>query len=112
MKNNIIGTDISIDVCKAEGYMMADTNGEIKPDPKQYYRVFCYYPEYVDAPNPENPATDTLISWENLKETYQRHKKGIDSYADDMPETMNTDQPTWGAFINAASTINSYCGLD
>lgn len=111
---NIIGTDISLEVCRGEGYMMLDTEGHKKLDPNYPYRVFCTYPAYLESEGLDISgfAIETRVSWTDALEMYDRHKESIDSYADDMPDLMSTKEPDFWHLVSACSTINSYCGLD
>lgn len=103
----IIGTDVSLGVCKGEGYMMMDTEGAVKLDPEKQYRVFCYCPSWVQE---GTIAIDERISFNELLEIYNKHKSGIDSFADDMPSIMENSNDSLYDLLRAADTINMYCG--
>ena len=103
---NIIGTDVSLDVCKGEGYMMMNTLGDKKLDVDKSYPVFSYWP------GTDTLDVDTTYSWKDALEKYERHKTGIDRFADDMPERMKTKDPSFNDLLQATDTISHYCGLD
>lgn len=107
----IIGTDLSLSVCKAEGYGMLEYNGRKRFSPSEYYRYFNHWPEYV---NPElvgsEIQTDTRISWNDLIDIYNRNKQALDSFADDLP--VLTTKPGYYNLLHLADTINAYQGLD
>lgn len=118
MKNEIIGTDISLDVCKAEGYLMVETQGEFQAS--HAYRVFAYFPEwqtktvYADrlaASGEEIFAVDTRISWDEAKRIFEANREALSAFADDMPSLMSTATPTYYTLVQAADTINGYQGL-
>lgn len=104
----IIGTDVSLQVCKSEGYLMVKKNGPFNPS--KQYRIFGYFPSYTHLKG--QIAIDTNISWDELTEIYEANKQGIDSFSDDMPQLMSIKEPTYYSLVSAASTINSYCGLN
>lgn len=104
-----IGTDVSLNVCKNEGYLMIQFDGIKKFNPNTKYRIFGYMPAYIDNNKNRKPILSVYVSWKELEETYQQNKQGIDSFADDMPSVMA--EPSIYNLLNAASTINSYCGL-
>jgi hypothetical protein len=111
-----IGTDVSLSVCKKEGYLMLRFDARKKFSAEESYNVFGYYPDYAIRDSKgvipkDSLILDTWVSWNALKEQYIKHKEGIDSFADDMPELMQS-KPDYYSLLNAASTINSYCGIE
>lgn len=117
----IVGTDISLDVCRAEGYLMMQYDGRKKFDKQEMYRVFRTLPDYIqeeiygakkmsEIPEQEKYATDTLISWEDTVEIYMRHKKEIDDFAE-TNKHVNFDNPDHQDLLWLADNVDAYCGL-
>jgi hypothetical protein len=111
-----IGTDVSLKVCKQEGYLMMQFDARKKFNPETDYNIFGYYPDYVISEAkgtiPKDALiVDTVISWKELQAIYAKHKEGIDKFSDDMPEIMSKGNPDFYDLLNAAATVNSYCGL-
>jgi hypothetical protein len=111
-----IGTDMSLKECKKEGYLMLQYDARKKFDTKQAYNVFAYCPAFIIEESQgeidKNALiVDTVVSWEDLQEIYQKHKDGIDKFATDVPELMSKKEPDFYDLLFVASTINAYCGL-
>lgn len=104
-----IGTDLSLDVCKAEGYMMMQYDARKKFNKDEYYRLFNYYPEYCEDVA-GTMLTDTMQNWSNLVEIYEQHKEGINSFAE-TDQHVNFNDPDYYDFLTLADEINAYCGL-
>lgn len=107
---NIIGLDV-LKVCKQEGYMMLDTLGDKILDQNKQYPVFCYFPSHIKELKKEL-AINTTYSWNEAIERYRKNKNEIDSFADDMPAIMSTQEPKLSDLLAAADTINGCFGLD
>lgn len=105
----IIGTDISLSVCKAEGYLMIEFNGRKKFDRKEYYRVFAHAPDYLDLDN--KIILDTLVSFDDLKEVYDRFAEDLNSFAETSTH-VDFEKPTINDLLSLACDINSYTGLE
>jgi len=105
-----IGTDVSLSVCKAEGYTMIQFDARKKFDENRQIRIFSYYPEYCEGYSGQI-MTDTNYSFVELKETYERYKQGMDSCCE-TGKFVNFEKPTYKDFLFLASDISSYCGLD
>jgi hypothetical protein len=105
-----IGIDVSLDVCKAEGYTMIQFDARKKFNPDQQYRIFEYYPEYCEGYGGKLKA-DTLCSFNDLRELYERHEKGCNSFAE-TNKFVNFETPDYYDFLNLASDLLAYCGLD
>lgn len=117
----IVGTDASLDACRAEGDMMIEYDGRKKFDKEEMYRVFKTIPDYIreeiygtekmsEIPKEERYVTDTLISWEDVLEIYMRHKKEIDDFAG-TNQHVNFENPDYQDLLRLADDVNSYCGL-
>lgn len=109
-KTPAIGTDVSLEVCRNEGYLMVQPAGRFKQD--KQYRVFAYWAHWQGENSDRALAIDTTFSWNDAKRIYEAHKAGLDSFADDMAALMATEKPGYYDLIQAASTINPYCGLN
>ena len=107
----IIGTDVSSDVCKEEGYLMLEHDASMEFDRTEYYRVFRYYPDYCigDVITEKKLMLDTLVSFDDLVEFYQEKKKELDSFTE-TGEHINFKNPTIYDLLNLASDIESYGG--
>jgi len=105
----IIGTDISIAVCKAEGYLMLKFDGRKKFTKKSRVNVFAYYPHYCNLPN--ELILDTIVTFAELEEIYNAKKAELDRFAE-TNEAVNFENPTIYDLLNLASDINAYCGLE
>ena len=101
-----IGTDVSLSVCKAEGYMIIEFDGRKPFTPKTEIRCIVYWPEY------DHFAGELMLSdyWdaESLWEVYQDNKQGIDSFIGGSHE-FPTD---YHEFLHLASDTNQYVGLN
>ena len=108
-----IGTDVNLDTCKEEGYMMMKYDGRKPFKPDTSVIIFRYFPEYIrqemgikGAGDKMWTRLDTLDVWE----VYQSHKAGIDSFAG---QAGGFEYPTdWYELLYLADTVDSYCGLD
>jgi hypothetical protein len=100
-----IGLDVSLDVCKAEGYMMLDFDKEFTPD--ESFRVFSHYPEYTGLPG---LRVDTLVTFNELVDWYKQNKKSCDSYAE-TDKYINFDNPNEYDLLNLASDLDGAVGL-
>lgn len=112
-KLETIGTDVSIEVCKNEGYLMLDWNPSIPFDPETPYNVYAFYPDYIREEfniSDETKMLDTFISFNALLEIYDRHKEGVNSFAE-TDETVNFKNPGIYDLLNLASDLNAYCGI-
>lgn len=113
----IIGTDISLDECKREGYMMMEYEEGSVFDKDKQYDIFCYYPEYLIKESKGTflegaKAIDTTVSWNECLRLYKKHETGINKFADDMKAIMRKHKPLFSDLLAAADTLNIYCGLD
>lgn len=103
----LVGIDVSIDVCKNEGYLYVNFNTkEFKKD--KAYRVMRKFPIY-DALKGQY-AIDTFVSWNDVVELYNDDKKSIDEFAETCNH-VDFDNPTIHDFVNLCSDVSSYKGL-
>lgn len=106
----LIGTDVSIQVCKDEGYLIMD-----QPKRKYNHNVdvtfIQYLPEYCRVNEPVITGK-RVTSWNtiDLWDSYQRDKKSIQSFADYHIEDIN-DIKTYFDMLILADNINSYKGI-
>lgn len=109
-----IGTDVDLDTCKAEGYLMLDYSEDdlvdgtttIK-DKNTCFRVYAYAPDYCEEIKDEI-IVDTEVSIDGLWEWYLENKEGVDSFIG-----MEHEKPTCiHSLLSLASDLNSYCGLE
>ena len=122
-----IGSDVSLHVCRAEGYLMMEytKNKLFKKGvlQKDVYVRFTATGGYL-AWNangkllpPQMRKTDAYIldvslCWDDLIEIYEYNKKGIDSLCDYEHCKPNFDSPSEYDMLNLASDIHRYCGLN
>lgn len=104
----IIGTDISLDVCKEEGYMMMEYDARKKFDRTKEYRTFCHFPVYTHL---EGFRTNSFYSFDELVKIYEKDKEGLNS-SSETDKSVNFDNPDYHDFLNLASDIQFYRGLD
>lgn len=104
----IIGTDVSLDVCKAEGYTMIEFDARKKFRKDRYIRIFDFIPDYCETAGDIN--TDVELTFDDLVELYNEDKESIDIFAE-TNKHVNFDSPTEYDFLNLASDLISYKGL-
>ena len=105
-----IGTDVNLDVCKAEGYTMIQFDARKKFNPDMYYRIFAYYPEDIEDFKGEI-NTDVNYTFNELVELYEKYKESINSFAE-TDKYINFTNPDYYDFLNLASDLLAYCGLE
>jgi hypothetical protein len=105
-----IGTDISLDVCKAEGYMMIQFDARKKFKKDEEYRIFAHAPDYIEELKNE-VLIDVFYSFNELIEMYEEDKKSIDQCCG-TERDLDFNNPNFFDFLNLASDINSYKGLN
>ena len=108
-----IGLDIDMETNIEEGYGMLDYNPNIKIEKDTYIRFYQYYPEYIIIEGNMEKDTlmiDTMVSWNDLFETYTKHKESIDSFIGSTYEN-NNDISVYD-ILSLADTIQSYKGLE
>lgn len=110
---NVIGSDVSLDVCINEGYLMLNKNGKFNYN--ACYSVFAFVPDYIMAKSNETEhslITNTSISVVEAIEIYKRFKLGIDSFIGDTHSTNKSDYKSYYDLLSLCDSINPYCGLN
>lgn len=105
-----IGTDISLDVCKAEGYMMIQFDARKKFKKDEEYRIFAHAPDYIEELKNE-VLIDVFYSFNELLEMYEEDKESINNCCE-TDKHINFDSPNFYDFLNLSCDINSYKGLN
>lgn len=105
-----IGTDMSLDVCKQEGYLMVKFDNSKEFDRSENYNVFAYMPAYATEGTKPEKIVDTFVSFDELAITYLRNRERINSFAD-TDSNVDFNSPTIYDLLNLASDINAYQGL-
>ena len=119
-----IGTDVSLQTCRDEGYMVIEFSvRELYPNGRKNgidkdCPVNCTksYPDYIRkemgwSVGDSMMMLDEDYSWNDLLEIYLRHKDGIDSMIGASYDVENIEPTEWD-ILNLASDIDSYCGLE
>ena len=108
-----IGQDVSIQVCRDEGYMVMDY--PVWDFKKRPYTTDCRFtkslPNYCrdNVPGEKMIYLDMYLNWDDLWEIYQENQAGIDSMIGDSYDYHDGVNPH--IVLNLASDIDSYCGL-
>ncbi|CAB4185660.1 hypothetical protein UFOVP1492_17 [uncultured Caudovirales phage] len=108
-----IGTDISLEVCRAEGYMtMMIASNEKEPlDSDKFYEFGKTLTNYAsDTPGLFNKYYNGSHSANTLWEMYQKEKEGIDEF---VGQERYGDRPfptDVYDLLNLASDVESYMG--
>lgn len=103
----LVGTDVSIEVCKNEGYLYVNFNTkEFKKDKE--YRVMRKFPIWDELKGQYH--TDVFISWNDVVELYLEDKNSIDEFAETC-NYVDFENPTIEDFVNLCSDVSSYKGL-
>lgn len=103
----LVGTDVSIEVCKNEGYLYVNFNTkEFKKDKE--YRVMRKFPIWDELKGQYH--TDVFVSWNDVVELYLEDKSSIDDFAE-TNKYVNFENPTIYDFVNLCSDVSSYKGL-
>jgi hypothetical protein len=80
----IFGTDIDLDTCINEGYLIVDFDMRKKLNNDTWIDFYMYYPEYVLKDNPGLDKKKTYnLSLNDLIEAYRENKESIDSFIGD-----------------------------
>lgn len=119
--SNVQGTDMGLQTCINEGYLMMQTADKpINPD--KQYNFFAFVPDYIidemqvstarKMDDSERLILDISFSLNNLLERYNIYKAAID-------QTCGCDYPlkpkkykNYYQILYLADAINSYCGLN
>jgi hypothetical protein len=106
----IKGIDISLRVCKLEGYPMIEYDARKAFDVNTGYRIFCYFPQYCKK-DLKGLRTNVNYSFNDLKGMYLDEKDDIDSCCS-TNTIVNFENPSYTDFLNLANDIMSYSGLN
>ena len=109
----IIGTDISLRVCKEEGYTMAKYDGRIPFTLDTEVEFFKYLPEYIREEMGLKGLGEKLwtrMTARELWEDYQSHKVGIQSFADYHVEDIN-EIKTYYDLLYLVDIVDAYIGI-
>ena len=103
------GTDISLRVCREEGYAIVTHYGK-KLKPEKEYRVEIYNPHGKK----KSYFLDTEISYKNLWEQFQEKGKRIKEYCDfeNCPFPSPKEDPSFMDMAHLAQTLYYYCGVE
>jgi hypothetical protein len=114
-KPTMLGTDKSIQTCVADGYMMMECDEGKAFDPNTDYLLIRTYPEHIRDEENSITLDDRVVkcyrNLNDLLEIYADNKKGINSMIGGEHPTDLTDYE-YNEFLNLASDIDSYCGLE
>ena len=101
-----IGTDVSLQICKSEGYMIIEFDGRKPFTVNIEIKCLNYWPEY-DFLAGEIRLSDYFDAI-SLFEIYTDNKKDIDNFIGGS-HVMPDD---YYSFLNLASDLDSYLGLN
>lgn len=97
-----MGTDISIQVCKEEGYLMMD-----KPRRKYNHNVDV---RFIEQNNYYGYRREDTWNTIDLWDSYERSKSGIQSCCDYHVESIDEIKSYWDMLV-LADAINGYKGI-
>lgn len=104
----IIGTDASLDECKKEGYLMLEYDGRKKFDRTEDYRVFAYYPEYIEE---EGLMIDGYVQFDDLLKTYLGEKEEVDKFCE-AHININFNNPNYHDLLRLTDSLTAYGLID
>ena len=114
-KPAMLGTDVHIETCIAESYMMMEYDEGKAFDPNADYLLIRTYPEYIRENDPNITLDDRIVNCYrtlgDLLELYANNKEGIDSFIGGS-HTTDISQYDYADFLHLASDIDAYCGLE
>lgn len=114
------GTDLSIRVCREEGYPVV-THGKKPMDPDHAYDLTISEPRYWNGgrlrPGTRSQhawSVSVFISYRDLWGAFLRGGDGIKSFCDfeNCPIPDPESKPDFPDFVTLAGIVNSYQGLD
>lgn len=109
-----IGIDVSIQECRASGYMVMDypVHNFRKNPCSTDCRFTNSLPDYVrDGHIGEKIiCTDIMLNYEDLWEMYKENKESIDSFVGFKREKSYEPEPY--DLLSLASDLDAYCGLE
>jgi hypothetical protein len=108
----IIGTDISLKECKAEGYLMMKYDARRKFNHDIAVDFIQYMPEYTRSK--KQPIENYILRTGNLDtsdifEAYERNKKAIQDFADYHIESIDEIKNYYDLLL-LADNVNAYSG--
>jgi hypothetical protein len=126
-----IGTDVSLAVCRSEGYLVAEykkseliKDGKLDKDVAVRLTRSNPYAWYDNGrvkfdPSLQIYVLDEDLSYNDVIEVYLCDRDSIDQYMGNVPSEYNdftyvdytAIEPTIGDFLNLADTVDSYRGL-
>ena len=107
----IIGTDVSLNVCKNVGYLMMQFDARKPFQADREVRLFSYYPDYCISESPELKGVylqNTIMDANDVWRIYLSNQKGIDSCCGITHEFPKD----YYDLLWLASDVSSYCGLN
>lgn len=105
----LIGTDVSLDVCYHEGYMMGIFHNDDDFDRETDYRLIQYYPEWVRENHHRGRSIKQLdihLSFNDLVDIYKENRESVNSIAD-TENYVNFDDPCEYDFLHLASDLQA-----
>jgi|SRR6478609_5631394 len=115
------GTDISISVCRSEGYPVVEHARGKGMNPKQEYMLTISDPRSWSDSGYRLQGKDEYylyydkISYVELHEQFEKQGKGIKDYCDhaSCPILTPTDDGLcFDDFVNLAGILMDYCGIE
>ena len=112
------GTDISLRVCRQEGYAVVE-HGRRPMDPKELYSLtiseWRHWPHGRLRPGirvRDAYSVNVNIAYTDLWALFLLKGESIKSYCDfeNCPFPSPEEDPSFNDFVNLAQTINGYCG--
>lgn len=115
------GTDISIPECRASGYPVVEHHSS-KMNPKKDYLLTISNPSsWADSGGGVKPGRGhtayrvyTFVSYQEMWERFEKQGEGIKKFCDfencPLPTPENTS--SFHDFVNLASILDSYCGIE
>lgn len=107
-----IGTDCSLEVCKAEGYLIAEfTKGKLLPrgkfNPDCSVNFYRYYPEYLEEEGITGKQAEFYMTANEIWEIYESKQAEINSYIGEEIKFPTNEYE----LLNLADSVDSYLGL-
>lgn len=105
----ILGTDVNLDTCKEEGYLMVEFDENIEFNKDTEYYLFSYYGYQIPS-SFDKLYVDCSYSFNQLVELYNKNKDSINSCCD-TESNVNFINPTIYDLLNLANDVECYQGL-
>lgn len=121
----LIGTDVSIGVCRASGYPVIDPTGLVGRDGK-LKKDHCVHLtisnplQWTDDGHIAHPGTsghelyheDTWVCWDDLWELFLQQGDGIKDFCDWKNCPIEHEDPSPYDMLQLISTLHGYCGVE